>query len=316
MKPDDSSLQSFELAAVERQAQDLLNRASAWGRFPTPIEDILGAARLRVAPKGMFDTAAFLAFVKRKTVQAAQTLKAALSKVLGLYDANEQIIHIDDSVGVSKQTFLKLHETGHHELPTHRKIFRLFQDCEQTLAPTIADQFEREANNFARYALFQGTAYKQMAADMPMGVKTPVALAKKFGASIYASAREFARTHHRPCVVYVLEAMTLTPGLTAFADVRRIETSPSFRQQFGAPADERIDVNHALGGLLPIGRKMTKPTLLLYSDRNGVAHECVGEAFDTTHNVVLLIYPTKALTGSIIALPDAYQRHEHAGKAL
>jgi hypothetical protein len=308
MKPDDSSLQSVDLAAVERRAQDLLNRASACGRFPTPVEDLLGAAKLRVAPKGAFDAAAFLAFVKRKTVQAAQTLKAALSKVLGLYDANEQIIHIDESVRPSKQTFLKLHETGHHELPTHRKIFSLFQDCEQTLAPAIADQFEREANNFARYALFQGTTYKQMAADMPMAVRTPINLSKKFGASVYASAREFARTNHRACLVYILEPIQLVPGTPAYAEVRRIEASPSFALQFGVPTVERIDVLHALGDLLPIGRKMTKPTQLVYSDRNGDRHECLGEAFDTTFNVLLLIYPTKALTGPLIALTDEFQK--------
>lgn len=306
MKSDDSSLQPFELAAVERQAQDLLNRASAWGRFPTPVEDILDAAKLRVAPKGMFDAAAFLTFVKNKTVQAAQSLKSALSKVLGLYDANEQIIHIDDSVGRSKQTFLKLHEAGHHELPTHRKIFRMFQDCEQTLAPTIADQFEREANNFARYTLFQGAAYGQIAADMPMGVRTPIKLSTKFGASVYASAREFARTNHRPCLVYILEPIQMSPGFAAYADVRRIEASPSFAQQFGIPNVERINASHALSNLLPIGRKMTKPTQLVYSDRNGDRHECLGEAFDTTHNVLLLIYPIKALTGPIIAVPKAF----------
>lgn len=307
MKPDDSSLQSFELAAVERQAQDLLNRASAWGRFPTPVADILGAAKLRVAPKGMFDVAAFMAYVQKKTTQAGQSLKSALSKILGLYDANEQIIHIDDSVGVSKQTFLKLHEAGHHELPTHRKIFQVFQDCEQTLAPTIADQFEREANNFARYTLFQGATYRSMAADLPMGVRTPITLSKKFGASIYASAREFARTNHRACLIYILEPIQLVPGVPAYADVRRIEASPSFAQQFGIPTAERIEMSHALADLLPIGRKMTKPTQLVYSDRNGDTHECLGEAFDTTHNVLLLIYPVKVLNGPIIAVPQQYQ---------
>jgi hypothetical protein len=307
MRPDDSSLQSDDLAAVERQARIVLDRASAWGRYPTPIDDILASAKLRVAPKGMFDPAAFLAFVKKKTVQAAQTLKAALSKVLGLYDANEQIIHIDESVGQSKQTFLKLHETGHHELPTHRKIFRLFQDCEQTLAPAIADQFEREANNFARFALFQGDAFGRMAADMPMGVKTPITLSKKFGASVYASAREFARTHHRACVVIVLEPLQLTPGQPISAEVRRVEASPSFALRFGLPSLTRIDTDHALGILLPIGRKMTRPTMLAYRDRNGAVHECLGEAFDTRHNVLMLIYPTNELGGSMLVLPAHLQ---------
>jgi len=179
--------------------------------------------------------------------------------------------------------------------------------CARDHLPTIADQFEREANNFARYALFQGAAYKEMAADMPMAVKTPITLSKKFGASVYASAREFARTNHRACLVYILEPIHLVPGVLAYADVRRIEASPSFAQQFGIPTAERINVLHALGALLPIGRKMTRPTQLVYSDRNGVAHECLGEAFDTTHNVLLLIYPTRALNGSLIALPERYQ---------
>jgi len=96
----------------------------------------------------------------------------------------------------SKQNFLKLHEAGHHELPTHCKLYRIFQDCEKTLAPEIADLFEREANNFARFVLFQGDGYRDMAADQKFEIKTPMKLAGKFGASVYASCREFARTHH------------------------------------------------------------------------------------------------------------------------
>lgn len=222
------------------------------------------------------------------------------------YDANENIIHIDDDVTQSKQTFLKLHETGHHEIPTHKKIFSIFQDCEKTLAPQIADQFEREANNFARYALFQGDQFKSIAADMDMSIKTPMALSKKFGASVYASAREFARTHHRPCVVYVLEPLVLIPGWGAKAEVRRVEASPAFHLQFGAPTDTVIDTDHALADLLPIGRKMTKATQLIYQDRNGQNHECLGEAFDTTYNILLLIYPVQALTKSSIILPAGF----------
>ena len=88
-------------------------------------------------------------------------------------------------------------------------------------------------------------------------------LAKKFGASNYASAREFARTHHRPCVVYVLERMEYVSRHGTKAAVRRIETSPSFEIKFGKPDDLVIDRDHSLAPLLPIGRKMTKPTWLL-----------------------------------------------------
>ena len=302
-KPDDSSLSLRDLQVVEARARKLLDRAAAWDRFPTPVDDILDAASLRVAPTSMFDPARILGYLKNKTVEAARNIKSAIAKVLGLYDGDENIIHIDDSVVKSKQNFLKLHETGHHEMPTHRKAFRIFQDCEKTLAPNIADYFEREANNFARFALFQGTRFAEHAADMKFELRTPMNLAKTFGASVYASAREFARTNARACVVYVLEPIEYVAGVGAQGRVRRIEPSPAFALQFGIPTDEVITLDHPLGSLLPLGRKMTKPRSLGLTDLNGTLHDCVGEAFDSTHNVLILLYPVQALTKSTIIMP-------------
>lgn len=260
----------------------------------------MSAANLTVAPKSAFDPAAFLEFVKRKTQQATETLKRALSKVLGLYDANDSIVHIDFDVGASKQAFLKLHEAGHHEMPTHKKVFKLFQDCEQTLAPEIADKFEREANNFARFALFQGNAFRDRAADMPLNVKVPMRLATQFGSSVYAAAREYARTHHASCVVYILNPVELGLNGGFVAQVRRIEPSPSFARKFGFPSDLAIDQNHALASLIPIGRRMTAPRDFVFADLNGQKHSCIGEAFDTRYNIILLIYPQAELPTSIL----------------
>jgi hypothetical protein len=307
VKPDDSSLDAEGLRAVERRARLLLDRASAWDRFPTPIEDILGAAQLKVAPTSMFDPDRILAYVKTKTAAAAQLVKSAISKVLGLYDSDERVIHIDDSVKECKQNFLKLHETGHHEMPTHRNAFRLFQDCEKNLAPETADLFEREANNFARFALFQGEAFMRMAADCAFELKTPMKLAKEFGASVYASVREFARTNPRPCLVVVLEPIRYAEGVGVCAAVRRIEPSPSFRQQFGCPDDVEITLDHALGPILPVGRRMTRPRTLAILDLNGTEHECVAEAFDTKFNVLILLYPVRALTSTTIIMPPGFR---------
>lgn len=307
-RPDDSSLSAQDRAAVEKRARELLHRADAWGRFPTPVGDILTAAQLKVAPSSAFDVARMIEYIRHKTKAVASSLKSALSKVLGIYDVGDKVIHIDGSVTESKQTFLKLHETGHHELPSHRKMFAFFEECEQTLAPEIADQFEREANNFARFALFQGDAYQQMAADMELNVRTPIDLAKRFGASVYASAREFARTHHRACVVYALEPIEYTPGKGATAQVRRIEPSPVFRQQFGVPKDLTIGGDSPLAKLLPIGRKMTRPTPLVFADRNGDKHECLGEAFATKFNVFLLIYVIGSLETPSIWVSQKMQR--------
>jgi hypothetical protein len=186
-------------------------------------------------------------------------------------------------------------------------MFRFFQDSEQHLDPEISDQFEREANNFARFAMFKGDTYARYAADCNFDIKTPIKLAKNFGASNYASAREFARTHHRACAVYILEPIEFVPGHGARAAVRRIEPSPSFVLQFGKPTDTVITPDHSLGRILPVGRKMTRPTTLSMTDRNGTAHECVAEAFDTTHNVIILLYPVKALGKPTIILPPGFK---------
>src|SRR5260370_408478 len=134
-KKDDSSLDPESLRAVEARTRKLLDRASAWDRFLTPVEDILQAARLQVAPTSAFDPIRIFSYIRRKTADAGNYLKSAISKVLGIYDADEYVIHIDGNVAKPKQTFLKLHETGHHEMPTHRKLFRFFQDCQKTLDP-------------------------------------------------------------------------------------------------------------------------------------------------------------------------------------
>lgn len=310
MKPDDSTLTAEDLRIIEKRARDILNRASAWERFPTPIEDILAVARLRVSSHNLFDVKNIMAFLQEKARSAGRTIlstgrkiKTAISKVLGLYDADVFEIHIDKTVNTAKQTFLTLHETGHHELPTHRKLYRLFQDCEKTLAPETSDQFDREANNFARFVLFQDDRFAKMAADCEFGIKTPLRLKSKFGASVYASVREYARTNHRACVVFALEPIEYVQGIGAKADLRRIEPSPEFKKHFPLPTETEITVDHSLGPALPIYSKMTKPHSLSIVDLNGTRHECLAEGFKTPFNVFILLYPIRALTASTIIMP-------------
>ena len=176
-----------------------------------------------------------------------------------------------------------------------------------------ANLFEREANNFARFALFQGDGYGRIAADHALEIKTPIKLVKKFGASIYASCREFARSNHRPCLVYICEPIGYCDGSGDRAVVRRVEPSPSFEQQFGRPTDTVITLDHFLGEVLPIHRKMTRPRSIAILDRNSQRHECVVEAFDTTFNVVILLYPVKALTASTLVLPPGSESPAGSG---
>jgi hypothetical protein len=100
----------------------------------------------------------------------------------------------------------------------------------------------------------------------------------------------------------VLEPITFCERTGARADVRRIETSSLFRQQFGQPAEQVITLDHSLGRVMPVGRRMSRPTTVSMTDRNGQAHECIAEAFDTTFNVFILLYPVKALSRTTFIL--------------
>lgn len=302
-RPDDSTLDPEDLRAVEEQAHRLLDRADAWDRYPVPVNDILFAAKVRVAPNSAFDPAAIVSYIKGKAADTSARIKSAISKVFGLYDAAEAVIHIDNTVVEAKQTFLKLHETGHHDMPWHRKMFRFFQDCKKTLAPDVADQFEREANNFARFLLFKGSTFAERAADCPFEIKTPITLARKFGASAYAAAREFARTNPRACVVFVLDPLENDEGFGFRAPVRRIQPSPAFLARFGHPAVKAITPDHLLWPVIPIRRRMTRPVSLTITDLNGQQHECLAEAFDTTYNILILLYPVTALTTTTVLMP-------------
>lgn len=291
MRKDDSSLSHVERAFVESRAKMLLERADAWGVVPVPIDDLLSAAKLKVAPTSVFDPRAIAAYAVAQGKKAANLVKQAIGKILGILDAHEEVIHIDDSVLETRQRFLKLHETGHFELPHQRKIFRFFEDSKEELDPSIADKFEREANNFARYAIFNGDAYAARAADLPLAFSSVKKMQRGFNVSLYAGLREYARTHRHVCIAMAIEKPSLCPKNGWSAEIRRVETSLAFEQQFGRPQLPTIAKTHPFWPLVPFGRA-TRPTTIRLTDLNGDPHEFIGEALDTTYNILIFACPT------------------------
>lgn len=225
--PDDSFLDSLQLATVQRHADRLLREASALRRFPTPVDDLLAAAKLTVMDDEILNDDLLQRFIK-KAKSGAAALKSALSKVLGLFDADDRLVVIDRDAPKPRKPFIKVHEVGHGSLPHQSKMYRLMHDCEKTLDPEIADLFEREANVFASEVLFQGEVFSQEAHDQSFGIKIPIGLARKFGASNYSTFRRYVITNPCPCSVVVLEPPIhyLDGGFSA--EVRRVIVSKSF----------------------------------------------------------------------------------------
>lgn len=302
MKPDDSSLTPSEYAAIHRAATDLLNKASAWDRLPTPVPDLLGAAKLRVAQMSAFDPRSLLRHAREFGERAANLVKSAIEKVRGIFDVQEDLIHVDTTVAESKQNFLKLHEAGHKHIPHQSKLFRWIQDCDKSLSPDVSDQFEREANIFASVVLFQDGRFAEMAADSAFSIKVPLALSKKFGASAYASMREYVRRSDRACAVIVLNPVEISPVLGMRSELRRVELSPLFHKRFGElKLPDHVDRLSPLAEFIPLGgRRMSRPGALRLEDRNGDVVEFIAEGFATPFNSFILIHATAELKKSIV----------------
>jgi hypothetical protein len=306
VKKDDFSLSPEELERVRVEARSALERANAFGRLPTPVADILSAAKLTVVDDEALDDG-LLARFRRKATGA---LKTALSKVLGLFDAQAWLIHVDRGLMAVKQTFIKLHEAGHGLLIWQRKMYAVAEDCKLTLTDEVEDLFEREANNFATEVLFQLDAFTEQAADHAFGIDVPLKLGPKYGASAYSSIRRYVMKNKRACIVLVLDPPVLTDGVGFQATLRRVVPSPAFVRMIGArvwPANFTPD--DELGDMVPLGkRRMSRPRTISITDRNGTDHECLAEAFATPYQVFILIHLRKALTKTTVILRDVVAR--------
>ena len=64
-RPDDSQLDSTQFANVQQHADRLLREASAIGRFPTPIDDLMAAAKVIVVDDEVLNESFLQQFIKR-----------------------------------------------------------------------------------------------------------------------------------------------------------------------------------------------------------------------------------------------------------
>jgi hypothetical protein len=288
---DDAFLTPEQLANVQRHADRLLRDAAAYGVFPTPVKTIMEAAKLTVVDDEILNASFLQRFINSAKASVA-TIKSALSKVLGLFEANDRLVIIDKDTPAPRIPFVKLHEAGHGTMPHQSKVYSLIHDCEKTLDPEITDLFEREANVFASEALFQGDLFAQHAHDYKFGIKAGMALAKQFGGSNYAAFRRYVASNSSACCLVVLEPQ-LTYDHGGFrVDIRRIVASRTFHRMYDAASfGAAIVSRHSLASLVPRGAKqrMVPPREFVLTDRNGDKRTCTGESFKTPHQILVLI---------------------------
>lgn len=297
MLADDCSITAEQRDEVRLAARQALATAGAFGILPTPVDRILEAAKVSVVPIALDE--GYLTRLRRTAESAGKALLSAISKVWGVFDPKARMAFIDPETPKEKLPFLKLHEGGHAVLPW-QSIFGLFEDCRKTLDPDVKAQFEREANVFASDVLFQLDHFANDARDLAFGIKAPLALAKRYGASVYATIRRYVWCSDRICAVVVLNPPELAERVGHFSQLRRAVASPAFEARFpNFRWPQVVTPDDPIGGLVPYGR-MTGPRTLVLTDADGDRHTFVGEAFKTPHQTFILLLAESTLNRKLI----------------
>jgi Zn-dependent peptidase ImmA (M78 family) len=158
---------------INSRVDRLLRVADAYGRFPTPVEDIIRAAELTEADDYVLDES----LIKKAPAYLRTLLRSAKQKIQGLVDRRARVVHVSPAIeNEGKKRFVRMHETVHHILP-----HLLYADDHETLLRTTNRLFEREANQGAAELLFQREHFARDAADLEISTATVSLLANRYG---------------------------------------------------------------------------------------------------------------------------------------
>ncbi len=214
-------------ADIEREARRLLRQANAYGRLPTPVDDLVAAAKLSEPEQSLLSPSV----LQLAPAHLRDAVARLSGRVRGLLDGRAREIHLAPELGTEgRRTFVRLHETGHHILPWQREL--AYADDDQTLSPTVRELFELEASQCAASLLFQADRFTRDSADLAIGMGAVIDGSQRHGSSIRAALRRYAETHRAALAGVVLDVSPTTREPLRY---RRHEVSMSaaYRTRFG-----------------------------------------------------------------------------------
>ena len=212
---------------IENITFDILKGSKAFGCFPTPIDQIVKFAELRIVRSD-----GLIEIPKNYIARSSEILKSALRKALGALDRREKKIYLDFTQPKPRIKFATLHETGHEVLPWQQKLYQYLEDDECSLDDQATkEEFEVEASYFASAALFQLNRFDEELRTLPLEIGSAMALAKQFGSSQHAAIRRYVECSNKRCALLVLKDFD---GVKMSAKKRNYFQSASFSKSFGS----------------------------------------------------------------------------------
>lgn len=291
-------MDDFTKKEIDKISYNLLKDSKSLDVFPTPVDQILkysnfaidNSIDLRNVNQSFFD------FLKEKAEKQTLNLKAALSKVLGVFDRHEKTIYIDTSLhkNIGRKNFVKLHEVGHGILSWQNDIM-LALDDDETLSEEIELQFETEANYFASITLFQHDRFISEIEKSSLGLGTVMQLSKKFGSSVHSTLRNYVLKSENKCVLLVLNNINKAEKsklYTSKLSKRDIFYSSKFLKELGTlnlPVEFGFKWNFIQDFMFD--KRYNEKGEIDLITTEGEEIECMYHFFDNTYNSFVLIFP-------------------------
>jgi hypothetical protein len=209
---------------IEKISRNLLLAAKAWGKHPTPVDEIVRFADLQIE-MGINLSEIEPGYISKNF----QFAKQAIKKVIGIIDRREKTIYLDHNQSPPRKNFVKLHEVGHDACSWQSALGYL--DNDKTLAQDADDIFEREASFFASCTLFQHELFDEQVAKLPLSINSAMFLGQTFGGSNHAAIRRYVEKSKNRCALLVLTKPELNGEY--HVGVRDYFQSAAFTEAFG-----------------------------------------------------------------------------------
>ncbi len=217
--------------AIRKHTRELLKRAGINGEFPTPVDHIIAVVGLREPTESLLSGLVI--------GEAPEHLRRALRKIIpgrvrAILDRKEREIHVDPTIhNKGRLAFNRLHEVAHEIFPWQTELG--YADDDATLAPSVKDLFEQEANIGASNLLFQHETFNSLANEFAISHASILALSQIVGASGHATFRRFVQSDKRIVAGIVMELEPCSWDPLAYRR-REVLVSKKWATQFGSPA--------------------------------------------------------------------------------
>lgn len=176
---------------LSQRAERLLHKADAVGVLPTPIDDVVKAARITEVNSLEEFREGFLSKLKKS---AREKFKISLQKVRGVADLRKSINYVPTTENPPRVLWVKAHELGHQSIPWHNVDHTYFDD-DLTLSPRVEEAFEQEANFFGSEIIFQGKHFRLKALDYKTSLNSALELSNMHGASKHVTLWKYVEIH-------------------------------------------------------------------------------------------------------------------------